>query len=158
MTHSEYKELVKEYRETDSISKRDEIRSKVRTEAIALCETLDTLYNKYGKDFVDDSDYQIGKGGYSLNDFSFESANLTYSDHWQYGGSCSIGIMVPMRYLDAETRTKLEDALRESHVEKLKRCYTSNLGEIENIKKNNLKILEKLKELGADTEGLACNP
>ena len=152
MTYDEYKELVKEYRETDSIKRRDEIRGMIFSESKALCETIEKLHNKWGFEFVDDSDYQIGKGGYSLHDFDSTEVNITYSDHWRYGGECCIGISVPMKYLDVDERMKLEDELKAKRVAALRNSYRCNLDSIENIKQQNVEILEKLKGFGVDLE------
>ena len=152
ITYEEYKYLVKEYGKTDSIKRRDEIKRIIRTASVDLCETLEKLHNKWGSEFVDDSDYQIGNGGYSLNGFDDNETFLIYSDHWRYGGECTIGIKVPMKYLDVDERLKLEEELKRKHIDSLKRAYKSNLDRLEIIKQENIEILDSLKELGANIE------
>ena len=152
MTYSEYKALVKEYGETDSIKRRDEIKELIREESISLCEILEGLYNIYGSQFVCDGEYQIGKGGYSLEEFNTTTAYIAYSDHWQYGGECIIGIEVPMKYLDEDERLKLQEELKRKHIDSLKKTYKMNLDHIESIKKKNEEILDSLIKLGSIIE------
>lgn len=152
MTYEEYKKLVKECRETDSVKRRDEIKRDVRTQAIAVCENLEKLHNKWGSEFVDDSDYQIGKGGYSLNSFDSTDAHLTYSDHWAYGGECSIGIQVPMKYLDVENRKKKNAELRKNRIIQLQNQYHRNELEIGRMKKECEDILANVSRLKAEQE------
>ena len=147
MSYDEYKELVREYWETDSIKRRDEIFDKLYDVSVTLCEHTEKIYNTYGQAFVKDDDYSMDRGGYSLERFDEDKAHLVYSDHWSYGGECCIGISVPMKYLDVDERMKLKDELKAKRVAALKSAYQSNLDRIECIKTENLSILEKLAKL-----------
>ena len=93
-----------------------------------------------------------GRGGYSLNEFDDNETYLIYSDHWRYGGECSIGIEVPMKYLDVDERLKLEDELKRKHIDSLKKTYKMNLDHIESIKKKNEEIFDSLIKLGSIIE------
>ena len=134
MTFEEYKALVKEQRETDSIKRSDEIKRLIFDEAKKLLHKLTALHWKYGKDYIDDSDYQEDKGWFSMTRFDSGNVGLVYSDRWQYGGECDIGIGVPMKYLDEDHMKQLEDELIADRVKALRAEIARAHGEIEGWK------------------------
>lgn len=152
MTHEEWKKLVNEYRGTDSIKRRDELKRKAWDVSCGLCQALEKLHNKWGVDFVDDSDYIIGKGHYSLKNFDENTAHIVYSDHWAHGGYCDIGISVPMKYLDFENRKRKNAELRKKMITQLQNQYHRNELEIGRMKKECADIVENVSRLKVEQE------
>jgi len=156
MTFEEYKALVKEHRETNSIKRRDEIEGQIYSAAKKLLRRLTALHWKYGKDYVDDSDYQEDKGWISMTRFDSVGVGLVYSDRWQYGGECDIGIGVPMKYLDEDCLKRLEDELIADRVKALKAEIARSHGEIEGCKKTIAECENELARLEGKQMPLKC--
>jgi transposase len=133
-TFADYKALVKEYEETDSVSRRESIKEAIRSKAEELLHELIALYAKYGRDYVEDDDYREDRGWLSLAEFDEDKACMNYSDRWKYGGECYFGIEVPMKYLDDDEMTALEKKLREEHMSYIQ------------VKRDALKRLKKAAE------------
>jgi hypothetical protein len=134
-TFDDYKALVKEYVETDSVSRRESIEDAVYDKAKELLHKLRVLYAKYGKDYVNDSDYREDRGCLSLIEFNEYKVYMNYSDRWAYGGECDIGIEVQMKYLDNDKMTVLEKELREEHIWAVKKKIQAKKEKIEQLKK-----------------------
>lgn len=143
-TFAEYKALVREYRECDSVSRRKAIEDAVFSRAKELLHELTALYAKYGKDYVNDSDYREDRGGLSLIEFTENKVYMNYYDHWAYGGECDIEIEVQMKYLDNDETAALEKELREEHIWAVKRLIQVKKAAIEKLKKEVEELEEKL--------------
>ena len=152
MTFEEYQNLYKEWKETDSINRREEIDELFADAASVLLNKLDATYEKYGKNFVDDSDYQPPKGGLRMVRFNEVEVVFRYVDKWAYGGSCDIAITVPMRYLDEEEFMNLENNLRMEYITTLKREFKNNESQIEWLKNENTAIQAKISELEKEND------
>lgn len=147
MTYTEYKELVKEYTSSDSVSRREEIEEEVYKASVALAKRLEAMYNRFGATFINDDEYRSDRGGFSFNDFDEHRVLLTYSDHWQYGGECSFGVSVPMKMLDVENRIAERRSLREKQIATLKKEYDDNNSQIEELTKDNKTIIVRIAQL-----------
>ena len=147
MTYDEYKNLVKEYEETDSVSRREEIEDKVFEVGVTLARKLEELYNRFGESFIQDDDYRSDRGGFSVEDFDSRRVLLIYSDHWKYGGECRFGVSVPMNMLDVENRLAKMRSLRDRQIEKLKREHRGNEEHMKNLSELNERILDKISRL-----------
>ena len=134
-TFAEYRLLIKEYKESDSASRKEAIEYSVFAKARALLHKLKVLYAKYGRDVVEDSDYQEDRGWLSLAEFDEDTVWLHYSDRWAYGGECDIGIEVPMMYLDSDEMEALEKGLCEENVSRIKKLIQEKKDAIEELKK-----------------------
>ena len=149
MNYSEYQNIVKEYEESDSVRRREEIKEQVYDASTDLLTVLNRLYAKYGKDFVDDDDYREDRGWLSLserNDFNEHTVYLHYSDHWAYGGECDFGISVPMKYLDKEALSELEEQLSEGRVKSIRNSIKEKKETIERLKKEVEELEAELTE------------
>ena len=144
-TFAEYRALVKEYEESDSKSRREFIENAIYDKAKTLLHKLRTLYARYGKDYVEDSDYREDRGCLSLTDFGENNVYINYSDHWAYGGECDIGIEVQMKYLDSDETAALEKELRAEHMSYVKKSIQEKRTAIENLKKEVVALEAKLK-------------
>ena len=80
MTYNEYKQLVHQYKSSDSVKERKEIESKFYDAAVTLMRRLEAVHRKYGTCFVENSDYRDDRGGISLEDFGEQNVYLHYSD------------------------------------------------------------------------------
>lgn len=147
MTYNEYRKLVQEYRDTDSIKRGNEIKSLVYKTAKALLRTLQMTYLGYGKRFVEDSDYREDRGCLELDEFGEINVYFLYSDHWQYGGECNFGIKVPMKYLDASELRKLESELKSERIPQLKQLMATYSKQIGNLQEQLAKCERELKIL-----------
>lgn len=147
MTYTEYKELVKEYNSTDSVSRRKEIKEKVYKTSVALAKHLEGMYNRFGATFIDDDEYRSDRGGFSLEEFSEGNVDLTYSDHWQYGGECCFGITVPMKMLDVANRISERNRLRDKYIVQLKDEHDRNNRQIDHLKEENKNLLDRIAQL-----------
>lgn len=148
MTLDDYKAFVKEYKETDSISRRDEIEHKLYVELIALTKSLEDLYNKYGTSFIDDDEWRDDRGGYTLSKFYEDQAYLQYYDSWSYGGECVVGIVIPTKFFNIEERNKKEEELKERYIKRLKQRITDIDSDIEKLQKDKEEIISKLETYG----------
>ena len=131
----DYKALVREYNESDSVSRREAIEDAIYDKASILLDELIALYAKYGRNFVEDSDFQEDRGCLSLSEFYEDMVLMHYSDRWSYGGECDIGITVQMKYLDADAMKALEKELREKRMERVKKLIQEKRDAIERLKK-----------------------
>ena len=148
MTLDEYKKLAEEYKTTDSISKKRELKSKILNALVSLAKHLEHLYNKYGSSFINDSEWIEDKGGYELSEVGDEgNAYIRYVDHWGYGGECDVGIVIPLKYFDANERRKLEEELKIKHIDILKKAIINIDKEINKLENDKISLLDKLKEL-----------
>lgn len=145
-TFAEYRMFVKEYKESDSASRKEAIEYSVFAKARALLHKLKVLYVKYGREIVEDSDYQEDRGWLSLAEFDEDTVWLHYSDRWAYGGECDIGIEVPMMYLDGDEMEVLEKGLREEHTERVKKQIQEKRDAIEELKKEVEKLEVEVNE------------
>ena len=148
-TLSEYKELVKEYNESDSVSRRESIEDAVYDKARALLPKLIALYAKYGQRYVYDSEFQESCGELSLCEFDESTVVLHYEDHWAYGGECDIIITVQMKYLDSNEMEALEKELREKRVARVKNLVKEKNDAIERLKKEVEELEAELEKLEA---------
>ena len=149
MNYAEYQNIVKEYEESDSVRRREEIEEQVYDASTDLLTVLNRLYAKYGKDFVDDDEYREDRGWLSLserNEFDAHSVYLHYSDRWSYGGECDFGIEVPMKYLDKEALSELEEQLSEGRVKSIRHSIQEKKQTIERLKKEVEELEEQLTE------------
>ena len=152
MTYDEYKKLYAEWESNDSKSRGEEIEKAIKDAACGLLHKLTRAYAERGKDFVDDPDYQEGRGGCSLckGELPYDgktTIHLRYYDHWRYGGECDIGISIPMKYLDEDEFLKLEQELDAEYLIELERTLKSRKETIENWTKENSEIEAKISEL-----------
>ena len=152
MTHNEYKSLVKEYNETDSVSRREEIRDRVYKTAVALAKQLEGMYNRFGATFINDDEYRSDRGWFSLLEFDEYKAHLRYADRWQYGGECCFGIAVPMKMLDVENRLAERHSLRDKYIVQLKEKHDRNNRQIEHLKEENKNLLTRIAQLEQEKE------
>jgi len=152
MTYDEYKALYKEWRETDSKSRCEEIEDTIESVAIDLLRKLVSEYAMRGKRFVDDSDYRSDRGSLCIDVEELlwnggTSVYLTYTDRWQYGGKCRIGIRVPMKYLDEKAFTELDKKLKKEQLETLEREVEKDKKTVERLKEIILKSEQKIAKL-----------
>ena len=141
MTSAEYEALCEEYWNSDSIKRREEIEEKIKKAAIALFNRVRDIFDKYHarKDLIWDDDYRDDRGWITLAHeddgepiIEKESVLLLYSDHWAYGGECSIGIRIYAKWFDVEERKKLAEDLRKKRIEKLDAMAENLKKEIDN--------------------------
>lgn len=133
MTYDEYKNIHKEWVETDSLNRKKEIEGIIFNTAYDLFRRLHEVYKKRGKKYVQDNEYSEVRGHYTLDtedlDWDGDNVHLRYEDSWAYGGYCDITITVPMKYLDEGKLAELDHQLLESHIEELrKKIDDSNAG------------------------------
>lgn len=149
MTYSEWKNLVKGYKETDSVQSKKELKIQARKVARDLCISLEKLYNKWNQTFVDDDEYDIDKGGgfYSLEDFNDDESELIYSYYSRCGDGYSILIKVPMKFLEEENIKKKNAELRKKYIQELTEKLNYSIKRIEVIKENCNDFRKKLLEL-----------
>ena len=148
MNYEEYLETLKKYNETDSIKEKEELENRINIVAEELLGVLIKLYAKYGKEFVEDSDYRDDRGYLSLESCGANYVDLHYSDRWSYGGECDFGIRVPMKYLDFEERNKLESAFKGQSVK--------DLAQKIDAKKKQIVLLQKeIEDLEKELNGKA---
>ena len=152
MTYTEYKELVKEYNSTDSVSRREKIKEEVYKTSVALAKQLEGMYNRFGATFINDDEYRSDRGGFSLVEFSGANVHLRYSDHWQYGGECCFGITVPMKMLDVANRIAERHSLRDKYIVQLKDEHDRNNRQIEHLKEENKNLLNRIAQLEQEKE------
>lgn len=155
MTYNEYKQLVHQYKSSDSVKERKEIESKIYDAAVALMRRLEAVHCKYGSSFIDDSEYRDDRGGISLEDFGEQNVYLHYSDRWSYGGECDFGIAVPMRFLDECEYSKLENELKDKHIAHLKCEIESCTNQIKNLRQKAEKMEQELKGLEITIKGVS---
>jgi len=144
MTFNEYKALVEEHYKTDSVSRKNEIENKLFTALIALAKHLEKLYRKYGLSFINDSNWRDDRGYYEIMEFYDDEAYLNYSDRWQYGGRCDIGITIDAKYFDVEERNKKEQELKLDYISRLKTRFDVIDDRIKALYKEKSEIAEKL--------------
>lgn len=152
MTYDKYKKLYKEWSDTDSISRKDDIEEQISETAEALFKRLREIYLRYGQDFVDDDDYRDDRGGLSFQDCDRDIVRFYYSDRWAYGGECMFGINVPMKYLDAEEWKSLEGRLRDERIRRLIWHVDGNRKKMEYLKAEIEKNEAELQRLTAEKE------
>lgn len=152
MTYDEYKKLYKEWSDTDSISRKDDIEEQISAIAEALFKRLREIYLRYGQDFVDDDDYRSDRGFLSFKSCNRDIVHFCYSDRWAYGGECMFGINVPMKYLDAEEWKSLEGRLRDERIKRLVRQVDGSRNQIEYLKAEIEKNEAELQRLTAEQE------
>lgn len=125
MTYEEYKNIHKEWVETDSINRKKEIEEAIFNTAYDLFRKLHEVYKKRGKKFVQDDEYSDVRGYYTLDtedlDWDGDNVHLRYEDSWAYGGYCDITITVPMKYLDEGKLAELDRQLLEERIEELRK-------------------------------------
>ena len=145
-TFDEYKALVREYKKCDSLSRRKAIENAVFSRAKELLHELTALYAKYGRDYVNDSDYREDRGGLSLVGIDEDEVWMNYYDHWAYGGECDFDIEVKMKYLDIDETAALEKELYERQVLDIKRLIQEKKAAIEKLKKEVEELETELAE------------
>ena len=125
MTYDEYKNIRREWTETDSISRKKEIEEAIFNAAYDLFRKLHEVYKKRGRKFVQDDEYSDVRGHYTLDtedlDWDGDNVHLRYEDSWAYGGYCDITLTVPMKYLDEEKLSELDRQLLEERIEELRK-------------------------------------
>jgi len=149
-TFAEYKELVREYEKSDSLSGRKSIEHAVYIKARDLLHELIALYAKYDRDYIDDSDFREDRGHLFMTEFNENEVWMNYYDHWAYGGECDIGIEVKMKYLDNDKMATLEKELRIDHVSHVKKLIKENKAAIENLKKEVKKLEAEVEKFEAE--------
>ena len=147
MTYTEYKELVKEYNSTDSVSRREKIKEEVYKTSVALAKQLEGMYNRFGATFIDDDEYSSDRGCFSLIRFDGEIVTLNYSDTWKYGGDCSFGVSVPMRMLDVGARSDEQHRLFEEQIARLEKEFEENSQTMVSLRVQNRKIVAEISRL-----------
>ena len=147
MTYNEYKALVEEYYETDSVLRKNEIGDKLFTALVALTKRLEKLYNKYGTHFIDDSEWRSELGRYKLTEVASEIAVLHYYNHWRYGGECNINILIPTKFFDVAVRNEKEKKLKQDYISRLKVYIENNDKLINDLKRDKSILVEKLAKL-----------
>lgn len=149
-TFDDYKALVKEFKESDSVSRRWAIKDAIYNKARVVRHEIIALYAKYGKNYVYASEFQESCGELSLCEFDESTVVLHYEDHWAYGGECDIIITVQMKYLDSDEMEALEKELREEHAARVK--------ELIQVKRHAFEQLEaEIEELETEVEELERN-
>ena len=152
MTYDEYKALYKEWRETDSKSRCEEIEDIIEAAAIDLHRKLHSEYLKRGKRFVTDAHYREDSGSLCIDaeELSWnggKSVYLIYTDMWRLGGECRIGIRVPMKYLDEKAFTELDKKLKKEQLETLEREVENDKKTVERLKESIVKSEQKIAQL-----------
>jgi len=145
-TFAEYRTLVKEYKESDSVSRREAIKGAVYDKAKALLKQVISLHAKYGRDFVENSAFlEGGCGELSLTGFDESKVLLRYSDYCAYNGDYHFEIKVQMKYLDNDEMVALEKELHEKHMSEIKRLIQEKKEAIEQLKREvkELEVEEK---------------
>jgi hypothetical protein len=134
MTSEEYRALQKEYFESDSISRREEIEDAIYHAAAEMFVKVRDIFDKYHarKDLIYDDYYRDDRGWMSLAHeddgepiIEKESILLHYGDHWAHGGECGFGIRVYAKWFDAEGRKQLAEELRKKRIERLESMVES---------------------------------
>jgi hypothetical protein len=158
MTYQEFKTLAKELSETDSKTRESEIREKIFIAARKVLIWVCGTYSRFGRRYVDDSDFQLDKGHLCLDDdYGFvhgDKVNLRYWDHWRYGGECDIGIDVDMTLLDPKNRIKLRNSLAKQYIKVLENNIKDNNRQITYLQTETQKLSEKLENLKKKYEGV----
>lgn len=144
-TLSEYRALVEEYKESDSVSQRESIADVVYNEARVLLHKLIALYSKYGKDFVGDSNYKEYSGCLFLVKFDESTAWMKWSDPWT---TCDIEVQ--MKYLDNGVMEALEKELREEHAVRIEKLIQAKRRALEQLKKAAEELETEIRELESD--------
>lgn len=149
MTHQEWKILVTEYEETDSITRREEIFEVLDKTACDLCIRLEKLYNNWGQTFVCDDCYRIDRGCREMlaDGFGENTAQVVYYYIREYGGVCNIHISVGMKYLDEENLEEKKEELKSLYIQKLERELERNSKVIESKKEEYEKIKSALMKV-----------
>lgn len=158
MTYAEYQNLYDEWKKCDSIKRRGEIEDVIREDALALLDRLNTMYAKYGRNFVEDDDYRTDRGFICLvkRELPYDgktTVHLHYSDRWKYGGECDIGISIPMKYLDDANMVELEADLRTKRIAAIERDIGDMEAQISNISEDKIKLQKELERLKDFKEG-----
>lgn len=116
-------ELLTAYRSTDSVSERSNLEDQI----VKLCSNFiaakEKIARKYGKSAIDDSDYQVGRGYWSLEeDYQVweHEVTLYYSDTWSYGGYCKIGYDFKVEEVDYFDAEKYEKSLDKANQRKIR--------------------------------------
>lgn len=153
MNYEEYLETLKKYKETDSIKEKEELEDLICTAAEGLLDTLVKLYAKYGKEFVEDSDYRDDRGYLSLESCGADYVDFHYSDRWSYGGECDFGIRVPMKYLDFDERNRLESTFKGKYAKDLVRKIDAKKKQIALLQKEIEDLEKELGKKGMEEQG-----
>lgn len=148
MKYSEWKNLVKEYKETDSTQTKTSLKIQARKIARNLCGSLERLYSKWGQTFVNEDEYYTCRGGsYSLHCFNDDEADLVYSYYSRCGDDYSICITVPMKYLDEDNIKRKNAELRKTHIQDLTHELSFSLKSIEQMQENCNNIRKEIVKL-----------
>lgn len=151
MKPEECRNLFAEWKDCDSLKRRDEIKKIVYDSSTELLHRLNRLYRKYGMKYVDDIDYSESRGSITIciEYLEDDEIRLKYEDSWCRGGYCDINITIPVKYFDDSELDALEIELRSKRIEILKKEIEKNLQQIEELKqsveddKSELERLEK---------------
>jgi len=128
-TLSEYRMLVKEFKESDSVSKRESIKDAVYNKARVVLHELRALYAKYDRDYVANSDFQ-DLDRLFLGEFNESKVWLRPFNYWGWND-----IEVQMKYLDDGEMEALEKELCEKRTMRVKRLIQEKKDAIERLKK-----------------------